>query len=443
MGIVIFLKPIISWAFLYGLYVGGFITALISIVRRAEWGLFLMVALIPQPNIWYKLYGLPLGKEHLDILFAAVFIGIFINKNGFKKSDNAIIILFFLVASYLSVWNSSLNFQLPMPITKENQVLVVWKSYFVMIFLYFLTVNAIQGEKHQKQLAMIMVFVVLFVTIRSYRSFTAEVFFSEDSREAGPFWIIGLGSNHYGAFIAYCYSFILGMFLIDKEPRRRLVYAATLLFGLHPLFFTYSRGAYLAIICVLTVYGILKEKRLLVVVVIIILLWQVILPSSVVERIQMTKTPEGSLEASAAARLDLWSASIDMFKQNPKFGSGFNGFSIAHANEHWSDTHNFYLKTLCEQGIIGCVLLLLVLVGALRSGWKLFRRGGTAFQRGLGLGFIGCVIAHIITNIFGDRFSYFEMGAYFWVFWGLVDRGILMARAATKAAQDVEQTACA
>jgi O-antigen ligase len=128
-----------------------------------------------------------------------------------------------------------------------------------------------------------------------------------------------------------------------------------------------------------------------------------------------------------------------MFKQYPKFGSGFNGFSIAHANEHWSDTHNFYLKTLCEQGIIGCFLLLLVLVGALRSGWKLFRIGGTAFQRGLGLGFFGCVIAHIVTNIFGDRFSYFEMGAYFWVFWGLVDRGMLMAREAINIAPNVEQ----
>jgi len=44
------LRPIISWIFFNGLYFGGMGIALASIVRKAEWGLLLMVALIPQPK---------------------------------------------------------------------------------------------------------------------------------------------------------------------------------------------------------------------------------------------------------------------------------------------------------------------------------------------------------------------------------------------------------
>ncbi len=435
---IAFLRPIISWILVNTLYFGGIITAIISIAKKAEWALYLAVALIPQPNVYHKLYSFPYGKDFIDMLILAVFIGIFVNKKGFSKSDNSVIVLIFLVVSYISVWNVSLNFGLPTPITRESQVLVIWKSYCVMIITYFLTVSAIKDEKQQKQLVVIMTLVVLYVAVKSFRNFTAGASFVDESRDAGPFWVAGLGSNHYGAFIAYCFSFILGLFLLDKDRKRKWLYLAALIFSLHPLFFTFSRGAYLAAFSVLAVYGLLKDRRLLVAVVFLVLLWQVVLPTSVVERIQMTESGTGELESSAAARLMLWNSAMDMFHEYPIFGSGFKGFTVAHINEHWSDTHNFYLKTLCEQGLIGTFLLLLIFLGALRSGWKLFRGGTSQFQRGLGLGFIGCAIAHAITNIFGDRFSYYEMGTYFWVFWGLTDRGILLIKTAKQQVAQVE-----
>jgi hypothetical protein len=72
-------------------------------------------------------------------------------------------------------------------------------------------------------------------------------------------------------------------------------------------------------------------------------------------------------------------------------------------------------------------LLALVFFMALRSGQRLFRRGVTPFQKGLGFGFLGCAVAFIITNMFGDRWSYFALGDYFWIVWGLVDSEILMS----------------
>jgi putative inorganic carbon (hco3(-)) transporter len=217
---------------------------------------------------------------------------------------------------------------------------------------------------------------------------------------------------------------------MENDRKSKLLYLAAIVLSLQPLFFSYSRGAYLAVFCAILVYGVLKTRKLLLVILLIVTLWQVILPTSVVERISMTETDSGELESSAAVRLTLWDNAVKMFYEYPVFGSGFKGFTIAYIKEHWSDTHNFYLKTLCEQGIIGIILLFLILAAAFRSGWRLFKSGTTPFQKGLGYGFLGCVIAHIITNLFGDRFSYYEMGSYFWIFWGAVDRGLLIAKTA-------------
>ncbi len=387
--------------------------------------MYLLVALIPLPTLWYKLYEFPLGKEFLDYLFICVFIGVFVRKRGFSGSRNSILLFIFMIVSYVSVWNASFNFSLPAPITTANPTLKIWKAYFFMILLYFLTLNAIDDERRQIFVVILMISVVLLLSIKSNRDFIAGSSFVEDRRDPGPFWIVGLGSNHFGSFISYCFSFILGLFFIDKDKRRRVLYLATLVLSLHPIFFSYSRGAYAAVFCVLAFYGLIRQRTLLIGLIAVMFLWDTVLPVSVVERIRMTQTETGEIDASANARFALWEDSKTMFNQYPVFGSGFNGFTLAHNGERWSDTHNFYLKTLCEQGVIGIVLLALVLICATRSGWKLYRSGASDFQRGIGFGFLGCIVSQVVANIFGDRWSYYEMGSYFWIIWGLVDRGLL------------------
>ena len=157
------------------------------------------------------------------------------------------------------------------------------------------------------------------------------------------------------------------------------------------------------------------------------LAWQTVLPTTVVERITMTEEPDGQLEASAAKRIDLWQHAVDVFKSNPTFGIGFGAFGLSipkGAYEGLTDTHNFYLRMLSEQGILGITSFFIILLAAMRSGWRLYRKGQSEFHRGLGLGFMGCVVAILVTNVFGDRWSYFTLGSYFFVAWGLVDRGI-------------------
>jgi O-antigen ligase len=409
------------------------IIAIIAIFRKAEWGLLLMVALIPQPNIFYKLYPFPLGKDFLDILFLAVGIGIFVHKGGYDRAGNSILIIILILVSYLSLLNASRHFSLPLPISYANPMIKIWKNYAFMVAMYLLTFNAIKDSaNYRKILVILMAVVVLFISVRSYRSFTPGASFIETSRSGGPFWVIGLGSNHFGAFVVYCSAVFLGLLILDRNRWRRILFLLLVLFSLHPIFFSYSRGAYLGALIVLVFFGLVQKRSLLILVVVLAIAWQTLLPSSVVERITMTRTEtvEGQrqIEDSAAVRLGLWNIAWDLFKENPMIGVGFGGFefSVPEGNySRWKDTHNYYAKMLAEQGIIGFGLFLLVLFLAFRSGWRLWKTGKEGFEKGLGLGFMGCILALATTNVFGDRWSYFEVGSYFWALWGLVDRVFL------------------
>ena len=409
------------------LYFGGGFVSLSTIFKRAQWGLLLLIVLVPQPNVWYKFHPYPMGKDFLDILFISIVLGMIFQRKGFSRTNNTTAFILYIGFTYLSLWNSAIRFHLPVPITPDNLSFVFWKNYAQMICFYFLVLNVVKDEKDQKLVVTLMSLVVLFIAIRCYRNFSAADVFAYDKRVGGPFEIVGLGANHLGAFMAESAALFLGLFLFDRERRRRALFVLTCLFSLHPLFFSYSRGAYAAAFGALAWFGLIKKRTLLLAACLILVMYQTLLPASVVDRINMTETQTGQLEGSAEHRLDLWEFAWQLFQEHPVFGIGFDGFRYSVPQGELTDTHNLYMKALAESGVIGFIFLLVILLKAMASGWRLFRTGRTPFQQGLGFGFMGTVVACIIANLFGDRWSYFEMHGYFWIYWGLVDRGVLNA----------------
>lgn len=417
----------------------GYLVALwlfaVTVLSRVHIGMYVLVAIIPLPTIYYRFHPYPFGKDFVDLLYMCVAIGIAVHNRGFDRSRNGILLITFVFANYMALWHASLNFGLPYPITTENELLRDWKNYAAMICLYFLAHNALKDEDKQKTAAVVIGCVMLFVCLREFRSFSQSGAFSYDRRVAGPFWIVGLGANHMGAFVAHYCAALLGLILVDAHKIRRRLFAAAILFGLHPLFFSYSRGAYMGLLAALIFFGVVKRRSLLIFVVVLAFAWQALLPATVVERISMTEEAPGQLEGSASKRVALWEHAVGVFKANPVFGVGFGAFGhtiTPGAFDGLTDTHNFYLRMLSEQGIVGICFFIVVLFAAFRSGWRLFRNGRSDFHQGLGLGFMGCVVAAAVTNMFGDRWSYLVLGSNFFIFWGLVDRGSLLSAKTAK-----------
>ena len=416
-GIASFLRSFIMPC----VFFGGIVIIFVSL-RKPHLGLYLMTFLIPQPNIWRKFYEYPLGHDFLDFLFIAVLLGIIFNKERYIiLRQNSKLILMLILFSYIGLLISSSNFSLASAFDISNPIFQEWKNYVMMIFLYILTLSICREHDSQKIMTLILCLAVLIVSVRSFRNFTPGNLFNYDHRASGPFWAVGLEANHFAAFLVDYIAVFAGLYLFDNNKRRKWLYIAAVAFGSYPVLFAYSRGAYLSILAVIIVLGFLKKRSLLIFAVILVVGWNAFLPQTVVQRISMTENEYGELDTSAATRFELWNSAMGVFKQNPVFGVGFEGFALSGAGGGYTDTHNYFVKKICEEGIIGLAIFLFCLFKALLSGWKLFINGKIPFQKGLGLGFLVCVVSIIITNLFGNRFSFFVMGSYFFIFWALVD----------------------
>lgn len=410
-------------------YVCGIFLMLYTAIKDVRPGLMLLIVLIPQPNLWYKYHAYPLGKDFIDILFIALIIGTIMQKRTSDRGRNTAIIAFYIAISYASLINSSLQFGLPFPITSSNHFVMEWKNYVQMIAIYLLIVNNIKEEREYRVYILLISVVLAFVAFRVFRNFYAGESFDYGKRAAGPFEVVRLNANHMGAFMVHYVAMLVGMFIWDDDRKRKVFYAIAVSFGIIAILYSYSRGAYLAMMIVILYFGIMKKPVLILVFCLVIFTWKDILPTSVVDRITMTRSEGGELEASAGARLNLWEHAWGIFKAHPVFGVGYGGFGQSVPEGVLTDTHSFFVKTLCEQGLFGLSLLIAIIARAFHSGWVLISKAKTNFTRGMGYGFTGCIIAIVVTNMFGDRWSYFVLGGYFWALWGLIDCAIMRSNA--------------
>ena len=82
------------------------------------------------------------------------------------------------------------------------------------------------------------------------------------------------------------------------------------------------------------------------------------------------------------------------------------------------DTHNWYVKVMVETGIVGLMIVLLMFQQMLALSYRLFKRAEDPLFRGLGLGLFLAICSCIVTNFFGDRWTYLEITGPLWVLIG-------------------------
>jgi O-antigen ligase len=190
--------------------------------------------------------------------------------------------------------------------------------------------------------------------------------------------------------------------------------------------YTFSRGAYLAVVFSVLVLGLLKDRKLLIVLGVFLLTWQTVVPNAVRERVTMTKNENGTLESSAQERVDLWEESWNSIKHSPIVGTGYATFSFAKHIHDLDDTHNWYVLVMVEQGIIGLILSLILFLQLFAISFRLFRKAQDPLYRGLGLGLFLAMCSSLVANFFGDRWTYLEISGLLFVLFGAATRATLL-----------------
>jgi len=415
------------------IYFGGIIAFLLSIFWRPQAGLYFLMPLIPLQTLRYTVHGLPWGEHLVDIVMLGVMIGMLFNGKGeiLPRTSMNWFLLVWILLSYFALWRGSFFLNKDLPLSIADPRFDNWKNYMLMPLLFFLVLSVIKSAKQMKILLLLMCVSIFIVNKGFYNTVSVRDLshFDYNLRYAGQMGYAG--ENGLGAFAASMALFLFGLYAFESKRLRKLLLLALIASSVYVVLFVFSRGAYAAFLVGLLFIGIFKERKLLVFAAVLLFAWQVLLPTSVQERITMTYQG-GELDPSAQTRLDLWQEALDMTSHNPVMGSGYDTYEYLRGASKYTDTHNYYLKVLVETGIVGLLIFLWLLGKMLYQGQTLFFRAEDPFFRALGLGFAALMVGTMVLNLFGDRWTYFQVNGYIWVVLALVMRAHIILREGAK-----------
>jgi putative inorganic carbon (HCO3(-)) transporter len=406
-------------------YLGFWIMCLVSLGGRPLLGLYYMIPFLPYRTLRDHFDDYPLGGNMLTLLVIAVIVGALFQGKRLPKSKLYGIWLVFGIYLYLSMWIGTALGNAPAPIWLSDTNFLTWKDYMVIPLVFVAAGLVIEDRKGIRIVVLITAVCLLFIDRSCILESLSRSWgtFDENKRGGGP---LSYGSNQTAAFLAQFAMFFWGFALFLKRKKFKLLSYGLVALTLFAAMYTFSRGAYIAILFSVLVLGLVKDRKLLLVLGAFLLTWQTIVPAPVRERVNMTQNSNGQLEASAQSRVDLWESAEKSIMSSPLVGTGFATFQLGEHVDDLKDTHNWYVKVMVETGLIGLMIAFFMLQQMVAVAYRLFRRATDPLYRGLGLGLFLATCSCIIANFFGDRWTYLEITALLWVLVAAAIRATLL-----------------
>lgn len=329
-----------------------------------------------------------------------------------------------------------IGFLYPLVETKTySNNIISWRKFLLLPIGYILFTNS-QYIK-DKAFKFIFYFIVALTILAMIYKSQLLFFFNENNIK----FHIGSSSSE-GMFVSVALA--IGLWsLTQKEPvlglTRLPLALLTLYLMAYIVMFTSGRSGYIAMFIVLTSMSLIYIKNLkkiiawkfglglIVVATITVALLSVSKTSSdrinlaITEFKQSEQNSTKNIYTSVGQRLIFWKNTIDMLPQYFVFGVGTGGFQAAYTKQVLDktgldalitqDPHNQYLKILIEQGIIGLLLYLSMIVRVLIQSNK----DASKFVL-----FSTVLYIWLITSLFNAHFSTFMEGTFIWAWMGLM-----------------------
>lgn len=299
-------------------------------------------------------------------------------------------------------------------------------------------------KRHVAIAALVLILSILIVVIIAIVRHQATGFsFASINDAVFPFF-----RNHvnYAAMLACCSPLLFAYYYLNKSRRKRFFIAGAILFILFALFFSYSRGAWLALIAGAIACWLIKRKMLLIAYTLLIgsclvgLFWlksndrylqyapdfkTTIFHENFGEHLVATYKLK---DVSTAERFYRWIAGVRMIKDNWLTGYGpntfyenYKGYAVpayktwVSDNEDHSTVHNYFLLTAIEQGIPGLLFLLLLFGAMIWYAQDLFHRASDIFYK-TAVMTIGVIVTMILVlNFLSDLIETDKIGSLFFL----------------------------
>jgi O-antigen ligase len=177
--------------------------------------------------------------------------------------------------------------------------------------------------------------------------------------------------NVLSEYLLLVIPFAAALVLVSKKAWHRLVFAVCFVAMVLCLLVTYSRGGYLGLLIAAAVFLVLIDARFILLGIVGLVALYFVLPSSVIARFASIGDMSDS---STSYRVYIWLGTLAMLKDYwlPGVGPGMAAFNQVYPAYSFNTvkaphSHNLFLQTICEAGITGFVLFILMLLSFFRS----------------------------------------------------------------------------
>lgn len=331
--LMLFLRPVLDLSVNNTLFQIGTLTvnmlSLLGFVMVILSGLYILV----QKPSWHLL-----SRRYLFIAWAIfLFLGIITILNTFYLSETVKEIF-----RYFSIFSTFLISSLLLKEAKDLSLLIkviIWSALAPAVLGIFQIINKTGLPDEQ--------------IYRAFGSFTHP--------------------NMFAFFLIL--AIIMAIFLILNIKKNRLevyIYSLLATFYLIVLFFTYTRGAYLAILAILFLIGMAKFRKFLLLGSIFLIVFYILIPPV---QARFNSIFQSDPYGSISWRFDLWRDSYNYFRERPLKGYGLgNSEKIISEKRDFrlgpSEPHNDYLQIALDGGYPLLLAYLLLITSLLFAFWQ-------------------------------------------------------------------------
>jgi O-antigen ligase len=255
---------------------------------------------------------------------------------------------------------------------------------------------------------------------------------TSDYRVGGP----GLGANTYAQFLLILVPLALDRMWREQSQLGRVLAIYALSVCLLTIFFTFSRGAFVALVMVLAIMLVYRPPRLrfIILTVLIGILLLRFLPNQYTARLltltqlRVESTEQNLADSSFRGRFSENASAWMMFNDHPILGVGLNNFKVHYQSyarnlgldprREERSPHSFYLEIASELGVMGLIWLAALQWVAFRSLYEA-RRDFIAAQKpqyaDIALAFGVGILSFLFTGIF----LHVSHPRYLWLIYGI------------------------
>ncbi len=324
------------------------------------------------------------------------------------------------------------------------------KSYLMAYTAYFLGKNLLADIRWLRR----VMWVLLLMNI--YHGFTAiaehfhwdslvwpkfilnkEIGFVTKERSRGVFLQPGV----LGVALAMVVPIQFGLLLTSRGFLRKAIVVVSLLLAFPGLYFTYTRGTWVAAAGGLIALAVIGYRRYASTILSFALVATIVLSVGVVGLMQQDRFLKKRLESehTLTGRINTMATAFRIFRDNPLFGCGFFRYNtvkweyretvkvpifgvIRRSHDIESSLHDIYVGPLAEEGLFGMSLQVWFLVLTFRAFWRQYRR--RASQDPVAMDYLpvigGVMAAYFLGGISFDYRYFTTITSLFFFFCGIV-----------------------